>query len=1028
MNDVIARSTKKDIAVIGMSGRFPKSHNIKEFWANLIEGADLTRLYTDTELLNLGVSSELIKNEKYVKASLALEESESFDWSFFGYTKEEAALMDPQIRVMHEQAWLALEDAGYNPFIYPNKIGCFLSASDNLNWRMHVSLTNTQNVNSYFVNQISDRVSISRLISYKLNLKGPSYFIDTACSSSLVSVHAACRSLLLRECSMAMAGGVSVNSSTNIGYLYEESMIFSRDGYCRAFDSDSSGTIMGEGAGVVVLKRLDDALVDKDHIYCVIRSSYANNDGNRKVGFTAPSVSGQSECIKSAIRLADVLPEDISFIEAHGSGTKLGDPVEVEALNTAFNGSNSYKCAIGSVKSNIGHLDAASGIASFIKTALCLDNRLIPASMHFKSPNPDIDFKSGPFYVNSKLTEWKSEKPLIAGVSNFGIGGTNAHIVLEEPPIQQKKDSSKAFQLLVFSAKTKSSIARYRQKLIDFLKDNPDVDLADLAYTLNTGRVHEGYRKFIVAENVQDAIYQLEKIDFSKPDPKKLKGGIVFMFSGQGSQYYGIGKQIYQQFPYYKAIMDQGFSILLEETGVDHKRILGYDDGVNPDREQINNTLYTQPLLFLLEYAFAKLLVNFGIKPTQMIGHSLGEYVAACLSELFNFKEALTLVTKRAQLMNRMERGVMLNAQLSAKNIQAFLSPGISVAAVNEENSCVVSGSIEDITDLEKRLASGDVTFIRLKTSHAFHSSMMDPMLEEFEATLTNTKLEEPKSVFISCLTGKPIKKDEATSIVYWVRHLRETVRFSEGLDFLLKNDYSSYVEIGASKTLLSFLRQNPNFDANCRLTSILKHPKEVKDDSYYLLEALGVLYVGGESINWKEYYGEESRNRIAAPTYSFDKQFFISRVNPAQRLAELQGGDISKLFNDSRGMPDDLEMESDWLSGEHQQEPERSGVQAIYMEAESPTEMELCSAWKSLFGYEKIGVMDDFFELGGDSLKAITLLKRVHKIFNIEVDTRVFFEHRNIRELAMEIDLALEIQGLKKGSDRGVKSNRIKL
>jgi phthiocerol/phenolphthiocerol synthesis type-I polyketide synthase E len=900
------RSIKKDIAIIGMSGKFPKSENIEEFWKNLIEGNELIYFYTDSELEKLGVSPDLINNRKYIKSSLFLEDSGSFDYSFFGYTKEEAELMDPQIRILHEQAWLSLEDSGYNPFNYANKIGCFFNASNNLDWTAHVKLFgNSSKVNPFLIEQISSPHRMSTLISYSLNLKGPSYFIDTACSSSLVAVHVACRSLLMKECSMALAGGVSVSSSANIGYLHEEGMISSKDGRCKAFDIDSSGTVAGEGVGVVVLKRLEDAINDRDNIYSIIRSSSVNNDGNRKIGYTAPSIIGQYECIKSAHQIAEVDPRSISYIETHGTGTKLGDPVEIEALNKAFNYDTSHQCSIGSLKTNIGHLDAAAGVAGLIKTALSLKNKVIPPSLHFKEPNPEINFKSGPFHVNSKLKEWLSENPLLAGVSSLGIGGTNAHVILEESFAQEKGSIPKTNQIILYSAKTKSSIEKYHHKLKDFLGKNKNVDMADLSYTLKTGRNSYRYRKFVICKDNTDAEHQLDKINFDEPFQVKEKRGIVFMFSGQGSQYYKMGKQVYFQFPYFKSIIDEGFAVLKNETGVDYADVIGYNNLKEPENDLINDTCYTQPLLFLLEYAFAKLLLKLGVKPSNMIGHSLGEYIAACISEVFTFEEGLKLIIKRAHLMSKIERGSMLSVDLPSDKIIDLISSDISIAAINTENSCVISGNTKSIDAISDILFSKEISFAKLKTSHAFHSQMMDSILNVYEMELQKIKFSEPKYSFISCTTGVAIKKEEAVSPKYWVNHLRETVNFSKGLDSLLKEGHSTYVEIGSGTTLINFLRQNKNHNSDLFLASVLKHPKEIMDDSYYLLNTLGTIWSTGVDINWNEYYFGEFRNKISAPTYSFDKIIFPCKVNPIQKFVE------SNAFHLTNGIKEDY---SEWI------------------------------------------------------------------------------------------------------------------
>jgi phthiocerol/phenolphthiocerol synthesis type-I polyketide synthase E len=773
MKDMNARSIKRDIAIIGISGKFPKSESIMDFWKNLMDGKELIHFHNNADLEKAGVNRELIRNPKYINSSCLIEDPESFDFSFFGYTKDEAGLMDPQTRILHEQAWKGLEDAGYNPHKYSQKIASIFSASDNINWRTYVSLSETPNVNPFFIKHISNANSMSRLISYSLNLKGPSYFVDTACSSSLVAVHIACRSLLMKECSMALAGGASIGSSTRIGYMYEEGSILSKDGHCKAFDQDSSGTVPGEGVGVVVLKRLADALHDRDHIYSVIRSTSVNNDGNLKVGYTAPSVMGQYNCIHAGLMIAEVDSKAISYVEAHGTGTKLGDAVEIEALNRAFNYDTSHQCRIGSLKTNFGHMDAAAGVAGLIKTALSLEKRMLPPSLHFNTPNPEINFKAGPFSVNTKLTEWKSDKPLLAGVSSFGIGGTNAHAILEEPPLQQKGSIPKIYQLLPFSAKTQSSLKGLCNSLKDFLEDNQKVDMADLSYTLKTGRDSYKFRNFIIGKDFREAIEQLEKIDLTRPFNQSKQGRIVFMFTGQGSQYYGMGRQVYSQYPYFKSIIDEGFKILKNETGVEYKDILGYNDVNDPENDQINETCYTQPLMFLLEYAFAKFLLKLGLKPSQMIGHSLGEYVAACISEVFTFEAGIKLVIRRAQLMSEVERGAMLSVQLPAKDVIAISSPDISVAAINTETSCVISGNSARIQVVEDILSSKEIACSRLRTYYAFHSSMMDSILDTYENELKKVNFSYPKYSFISCTTGEPIEKEEAVSVKYWVKHLR---------------------------------------------------------------------------------------------------------------------------------------------------------------------------------------------------------------------------------------------------------------
>lgn len=1025
MKDRYERNIKKDIAIVGMSGKFAQSPDLDAFWENLVAGTDLSTAHTREELEELGVSQDLLDHKDYIKRSLLLEDAGSFDYSFFGYTKEEAALMDPQVRLMHEQTWLALENAGYNPFEYAGKIGCFYSASDNLNWRTHAFLSKAPNVSSYLINQLSDRVSISRLIAYKLNLKGPATFIDTACSSSLVAIHTACRSLLLRECNMALSGGIRLNSSVNIGYMHQEGMIFSKDGYCRAFDKDASGTTMGEGVGIVLLKRLEDALNDNDHIHAVIRGSAVNNDGSRKVGFTAPGISGQYECIKSAQKFAGVSGSDITYVEAHGTGTKLGDPVEIEALNKAFDHDTSHQCGVGSVKTNVGHLDAAAGVAGLLKAALTLKNKTIPPSINFTTSNPEIAFEEGPFYVNNTTKKLESEKTMCAAVSSFGIGGTNAHIILENALPQNNTDSSKSASLIPLSAKTKKSLESLNEHFIAFLKQNPSVNVADLAYTMQIGRANHTFRKYVCGSNTADLISELELKNTASIAKDKTRKKLVFMFSGQGSQYFGMAKDIYHQFPHFKNVMDEGFEILEKLTGKPVKAILGYGDDPNTNTELINDTRYTQPLLFLVEYAFANLLISLGLKPDQMIGHSLGEYVAACLSEVFSFQDGLRLIVRRAELMSDLEKGDMLNVALSAAEVSTYISSDVSIAAINTMDTSVLSGNKQSIQKVSEKLMADEIGFTTLRTSHAFHSEMMDDMLEDYAAELDRIELSPPKIPFVSCTTGKPIESEEATSSTYWVNHLRQPVNFVKGLDFLTEQEFSAWLEIGAAKTLSGFLRQHKNYKPEITVTSISRHPKETVDDTNKFLSGVGKLWSKGLKINWDALYENETRNRIPAPTYVFERVIFPSRVDPiGKMLMHNNGQQINGIEDFNVGDIADATQDID----SNNQAENRFDFEAAYAPPETPTEMELEALWRSLFGYDKIGVNDDFFELGGDSLKAITLLRRIHKSFDIEVNLNDFFNKSNIRALSEEIDLAKEIKGLNKPEKSAVKTNRIKI
>jgi acyl transferase domain-containing protein/acyl carrier protein len=882
------RSIKKDIAIIGISCKFAQSNSPKAFWENLKSGADISQFYTDEELEALGTPKTFIENPNYIRLKSFVEGSDSFDYPFFGYTKDEADLMDPQIRVLHEQVWLAMEDAGYNVHAIKEKVGLYLAASDNLNWMAHGMLTQNENVDMFFQSHIINKNYVSTLISYNLNLKGPSYVIDTACSSSLTTVHLACRGLLMRECSIAMAGGACLNTEGNSSYLFEEGMIGSKDGKCKAFDSDSTGTIPGEGSGVIVLKRLEDALRDKDPIYAVIRASATNNDGKRKVGYTAPSVAGQYDCIKQAQRFANIDPNDITYVEAHGTGTKLGDPIEVEALNKAFNYNTNHKCAVGSVKTNIGHLDYAAGIAGIIKTALALEQKAIPPSLHYTSPNPEINFEDGPFYVNSALTEWKRKdaKPLLAAINSLGIGGTNVHVILEEATSTNKTTPSRPYQLLTYSARSEKSLTNYQHQLGTYLETTAN-DFNDIAYTLNVGRKGHTVRDYIVAQNGAAAVDILKKRTENnlKTSTREQYRSIVFMFAGQGTQYFKMAFDLYKEESTFKEIIDEGLKILQEETGEDFKQILGYHIDAHEDQEKINQTYYTQPLLFLIEYALASLLIKWGIQPKYMIGHSLGEYTAACIAEVFSLKDGLRLLVKRGSLMNTIEKGSMLGLNISAKDIEAILPKDISIATINTKESCVISGNDASINDFAEVLTEKEIAFTKLKTSHAFHSAMMDPILEEFKNELKEITLSAPKLSYISNLTGKEITKEEAISPEYWVQHLRNTVKFEEGIGTILDKGNVLCIEVAPGRVLSNFSKQHTKFSNTSLTVNILRHPKEEKNDNLILTNALGQLWSNGVIINWEAYYEGEERSRVHAPTYMFDTYKLTYDVSPYSQI-----------------------------------------------------------------------------------------------------------------------------------------------
>jgi polyketide synthase PksJ len=886
------------LAVIGMAGRFPGAANVAEFWENLVQGKEAIATFTEDELIEAGHEPAIVKNPNYVKAVGILEDKDHFDSAFFGYMPEEAGLMDPQTRQLHETAWEALEDAGICPENTPGLIGLYAGASPNFGWQAVSMLSGeTSNMGSFAAKHYMEKDFINVRISYKLNLNGPSVSIYTACSTSLVTIHMASRALQAGDCDIALAGGVTISHISKGGYMYQEGMILSPDGHCRAFDAEANGTIGGEGSALVVLKRLDEALRDGDNIHAVLLGTAINNDGDRKAGFTAPSIEGQAEVIQAAMQEADVSPETVTYVEAHGTGTNIGDPIEIEGLKLAFNTQKKQYCTIGAVKTNVGHLDSAAGAAGFIKTVLALKHKVIPPTVHYKKPNPVIDFENSPFKVSGQLTPWKNQEwkneevPLRAGVSSFGIGGTNAHVILEEAPHREPTTPGKTYQLLMLSARNTKSLDTMTRNLKQHLESKPDTNMADVAYTLQTGRRAFPCRRILAVKDNAEAVAILEdptseriKTATATNKPKR----IVYMFPGQGAQYVNMGKELYDEETIFRQEIDRSFEILKKITGVTFKEIL-YPDADNPDAtERINQTQYTQPLLFVFEYALAKQLTAWGIKPDIMIGHSIGEYVAATLSGILTLEDALNLVAKRGALMGKLPGGSMLSVAIAPGKLEPYLKDRHSTAAVNGPQATVVSGEHGDIDRLEARLTAEGIECRRLHTSHAFHSAMMDPILEEYRQEVEKVEIRQPSIPYISNVTGKPITTGDLTDPGYWSTHIRGTVRFYEGAKHLEDTSGTLYLEIGPGKTLTTFIRQQLAENRLHKMVNMVRHPKEQKSDRLHLQEKLGELWLYGTNPDWEKYYDGQQRRKVQLPTYPFEKTKYPSKGDPVKMVMDM--------------------------------------------------------------------------------------------------------------------------------------------
>ncbi|QSQ18812.1 SDR family oxidoreductase [Pyxidicoccus parkwayensis] len=893
---------EQDIAIIGMTGRFPGAPDLDAFWQNLRNGVESIRAVPDAELEALGVDASLRKDASWVKASAALEGMELFDAGFFGYTPREAELMDPQHRVFLECCWEALERAGYAPEGYKGAIGVFGGAPTNT-YLLHNLVPNADQLS--MLDQVQIDVAngadfLNTRVAYKFNLRGPSYSISSACSTSLVATHVAVQSLLNEECDIALAGGVSVHVKHPEGYRYLPGGIVSPDGHCRAFDAKADGTVFGSGAGVVVLKRLKDALEDGDFIHAVIKGSAINNDGSVKVGYTAPSVEGQAAVISEALGAAGVEPESIGYVEAHGTGTKMGDPIEVRALTKAFRprkaaaspvATATRKIPIGSVKSNIGHLANAAGVSSLIKAVMSLEHRELVPSLHVEQPSPEIDFDNTPFYVNAKLEPWPAnpKHPRRAGVSSFGVGGTNAHVVIQEAPALPPSGPSRKAQVLMLSARSATALDAATQRLVKHLRAHPEQSLADVAYTLQVGRQPMSHRRVLVCTDRDDALTALEAEGTPRcltDAPQVQDRPVAFLFPGQGSQYVGMARGLYDAEPVFREHLDTCATHLLPHLGLDLRTLL-YPDaaGVEEAAKKLGQTAFTQPALFAVEYALARLWMSWGVKPQAMLGHSVGEYVAACLAGVFELKDALALVAKRGQLMQSLPAGSMLSVQLPEDELRPHLTPELSLAAVNGPRLTVVAGPSESIAALQAKLEPMGIGVSKLHTSHAFHSAMMDPILPAFTEAVRAVKRNPPKLQFLSNVTGAWIEPAQATDPAYWAQHLRQAVRFDAGLRVLAQKPQLALLEVGPGTTLTSLARQQPGAETRVAL-ACTRHPRETNaDDVTVLVTALGKLWLNGVHPDWAGFTKKEQRRRLPLPTYPFERQRYWIDARPGTGL-----------------------------------------------------------------------------------------------------------------------------------------------
>ncbi|MEV0170177.1 beta-ketoacyl synthase N-terminal-like domain-containing protein [Streptomyces sp. NPDC050803] len=970
------------VAVIGMAGRFPGARTVAEFWDNLCAGRESVVDLDDEELRAQGVPDALLAHPDYVKRAAPLDGFDEFDADFFGYTAKAARELDPQHRLFLETCWHALEDAALDPARHDGDIGVYGTCSGNAYFAYHALSGHDpreligagMNTELLTLMAGSDNAFVATRVSHALDLRGPSLGVQTACSSALVAVHLAVQSLLNGECDVALAGGMTVKVPHRMGYLYEPGAIVSRDGRCRAFDVRASGTVFGSGGGVVVLKPLADALADGDRIRAIVRGSAVNNDGSLKMAFSAPSVDGQAQVVADALAVAGADPDDIGYVETHGTGTVLGDPVEIAALSRAFAG-RSRPCPIGSVKPNVGHLEYAAGMPGLIKAVLALEHRTLPPTLHYTAPNPELRLHDSPFRVQDRLEPWTSDRPLLAGVSSLGAGGTNVHVVLEEPPRQPEPPAEEAPgpQVLLVSARGADELAESAKQLAEHLRTAPESRLDDVAATLAEGRRAHEHRRAVVARTAQEAAEALDAVSHPRSHtgtaPHKTPS-VAFLMPGQGAQYGGMTAGLYAHDARFREQLTDCAGAFSDELGTDVLAAL-----LAEGEELARRTDLAQAALFSVEYALARRLEPWGIRPQALAGHSVGEYTAACLAGVLDLPDAVRMVAARGRLMREAPPGAMLSVRLAEADLAPELhGTGLELAAVNEPGGCVVAGPAPAVELLAERLTARGVASSRLHTAHAFHTSAVQEAADRFAAEISGIRLHAPRIPLLSGVTGTWMTDAEAVDHGRWARQLTATVRFGANTRELLAGTPRILVETGPGRTLTTLARRSTAWNTEHRTVQTVRHPSEPRDDVEVFHLALGALWAAGADVDWSPARGGRRPRKVSLPGYPFrrDRHWIDS--------AYIQGG--------APKIP---------VPAPRQEAPQEQagGTRAL-----------LAALWGELLGVPDVPPDANFFDLRGDSLVAVQLATRATKA-GLTMSPQDVFVHQTVAELADALDAA---------------------
>lgn len=989
------------IAIIGMACRVPGADTPEGFFRNLLEGVE--SITAESEWGKPLPQAEPAAKRGRGRAAGLLRDLDKLDAGYFGLTPREAEVMDPQQRLFLECCAEALQRAGEDRDDRSRSVGVFAGVGVNTYFLRHV-LPNPrvmQGAGAFQAVASNEKDFVSTQTSYRLDLRGPSVSIHTACSTSLVAVAAACDSLLSRQCDVALAGGSSAKPDPSFGFFLDEGGIASPQGACRPFDADADGTVGGSGAGVVVLKRLSDALRDGDRVHAVIRGWAVNNDGAQKPGYTAPSLEGQAAVVAEAQAMAGVEPHTLGYIEAHGTGTPVGDPIEVGALTRVFRESTDARgfCALGAVKANIGHLDAAAGVAGLIKAALAVERGVVPPTLHFRRANPALALDSSPFFVNAAAAPFERRgAPRRAGVSSFGIGGTNAHVILEEaPPRAQPREDARP-QLLLLSARTPTALDASAARVAERL-DQLNFNCADAAWTLQTGRRRLAHRRAVLVDAGEDAAAALRepraRRSWSAASDARDRD-VAFLFPGQGSQHVQMARGLYSHEPAFRADLDRSADTLRRHLGFDIRDVLYPEPGQEAAAaERLAQTELTQPLLFAVEHALAQLWMSWGVRPKAMLGHSIGEYVAATLAGVMPLDDALALVVARGRLMQRTREGAMRAVSAPEATVRAWLDDELSVAAVNDPDSTIVAGAPEAVARFEARLRGQGVEARALRVRRAFHSALMDEILVEFEQTVAKVTLRPPRIPYLSNVTGDWIRPEEATSAAYYARHLRGTVRFADGLQRLLADDALALLEVGPGRTLASLAARRASGRA-APVVSSLPHPDDATTrDALCVREALARLWLAGARIDWNGVHAGARREKVTLPGYPFERASHWLPAVPWVGAATLSEA-AAPLVEAAPAPPAVLHARPD-LASRH-------------VAPRTPLEEAMVGIWQDVFGFAGIGVEDDFFDLGGHSLLATKMAAQVREAFEVELPLARLFEVRTVAQMARAVeDLLLE-------------------